>query len=223
MDCGASSSTAAEPSSNDYIAAAPTQALADRIIRALRHPLRLLHRSDALFFVLGATANVYTVNLGGATIHCTCPDPTAPCKHILFVMIRVLGLELHDPCIWRKSLPPQQLNRLLGLPTSADAVAGTKLREKFHQLFSRERLRHPVMVIPEGAACPVCLEEIEREERRVAACGTCKNPIHEECLQAWRKQSKPRRSFSCVLCRARWRDVRAANPGLYLNLSNYVS
>ncbi|KAI7993882.1 hypothetical protein LOK49_LG11G01754 [Camellia lanceoleosa] len=39
-----------------------TQPVADRILRALRHRLRLLHRSES-DFVLGATGNVYTVTL----------------------------------------------------------------------------------------------------------------------------------------------------------------
>lgn len=75
----------------------------------------------------------------------------------------------------------------------------------------------------EGATCPVCLEEIggkEKEENKVVACGTCRNPIHEECLVRW-KRSRGRRSASCVMCRARWKD--RAEQDKYLNLSAYVS
>ncbi|PHU09262.1 hypothetical protein BC332_21122 [Capsicum chinense] len=59
------------------------------------------------------------------------------------------------------------------------------------------------------------------KEERVVACGTCKNPIHEECLMAW-KRSNRRRSIRCVICRPRWRDVRASEQQeKYLNLSAY--
>ncbi|VFQ73206.1 unnamed protein product [Cuscuta campestris] len=211
---------------------APTQPLADRMLRALRHPLRLLHRSGAFFFVLGATGNVYTVHLAAAGKSCDCPDRTAPCKHILFVMIRVLGLGQHDPWIWRKTLRRSHLNSLLGSPTSADVLATAEVREKFHQLFSCEKPaeKRDAIEIRDGAACPVCLEEIRREEaaaaeKRIAACGTCKNPIHTECLQAWKKSSsRPRRSaVTCGICRARWRDPMAVEQEPYLNLSAYVS
>ncbi|XP_031102491.1 mitogen-activated protein kinase kinase kinase 1 [Ipomoea triloba] len=222
MESVASSSSPAEPPRRRAITHA--QPLADRIVRAVSHPLSLLHRSDTLFFVLGATGNVYTVNIA-ATPSCTCPDRTAPCKHILFVMIRVLGINLDDSCLLRRTLRPCQVNRMLGMPISTDVLAGAEVREKFHQLFFRERAeaasRAAAVEIPEGAACPVCLEEIGREER-VAACGTCKNPIHEDCLMAWRRSNRPRRFISCVLCRARWRDVRAAaEQEKYLNLSAY--
>lgn len=61
------------------------------------------------------------------------------------------------------------------------------------------------------------------EEEKIAACFTCRNPIHEECLMAWKRSNSRRRSISCVLCRARWRDVRNELEGdKYLNLSPYI-
>ena len=77
----------------------------------------------------------------------------------------------------------------------------------------------PSIDMEDGATCPVCLEKMGREEKLVA-CGTCRNPIHEECLVRW-KRSRGRRSASCVICRARWRDT--AEQDKYVNLSAYVS
>ncbi|XP_060168779.1 uncharacterized protein LOC132599423 [Lycium barbarum] len=200
----------------------PTQPLADRIFRALSHHLRLLHRCDATFFVLGATCNVYTVTLS-TTPSCSCPDRSTPCKHILFVLIRVLGVSIDDTCLYRRSLRPCQLQRLLNLPISTEALATQKVREMFHQLFSQQPQRtSPVTIkVENGTSCPVCLEEMNEEEK-IAACVTCRNPIHEECIMAWKRSSR-RRSISCVLCRARWRDLRAELEGdKYLNLSPYI-
>jgi len=94
---------------------------------------------------------------------------------------------------------------------------------RFHQLFFQERSKcSPLKIeIEKGVTCPICLEEMNKEER-VAACGTCRNPLHEECLMAW-KRSNRRRSIKCVICRARWRDVRANSEqqDKYLNLSAY--
>ncbi|KAL3500599.1 hypothetical protein ACH5RR_039692 [Cinchona calisaya] len=202
----------------------PTQPLAERVIRALSHRLRLLHRSDdsSTFFVLGATGNVYTVNIS-STPSCTCPDRTTPCKHMLFVFIRVLGISLDDSCLWRRTLRPCQINRLLALPTLNDALAGDTVREMFHRMFfqagpSTYNLG-PRVDTEDGTNCPVCLEEMGKGEK-IVACGTCRNPIHEECLMAWKKSSR-RRSANCVLCRARWRNT--ADQDQYLNLSAYIS
>ncbi|GAV65536.1 SWIM domain-containing protein/zf-RING_2 domain-containing protein [Cephalotus follicularis] len=199
----------------------PTQPVADRIVRAIRHRLRLLHRSESNFFILGATGNVYTVTLS-TTPSCTCPDRLIPCKHILFAYIRVLGVSLDDPCLRRRTLRPCQLSRLLGTPTLVESLAGASVRERFHQLFVQARhqgVSGPVVEIEEGSACPVCLEEMEKGEK-VVACGTCRNLIHEECLARW-KRSRGRRSASCVICRARWRD--RADQDKYLNLAAFVS
>jgi SWIM zinc finger len=57
------------------------------------------------FVVLGATRNVYTVTVGQAP-SCTCPDAAKGnlCKHILFVMLRVLKLRQNNPLVWQKAL-----------------------------------------------------------------------------------------------------------------------
>lgn len=112
------------------------QPVADRIIRALRHRIRLLHRPNAgTFHVLGATCNVYTVTLM-ATPTCTCPDRKKPCKHILFVLIRVLGIPLDDKCLRQRRLRPCILYRLVSAPTRPDCLASYPLQQRFLQLFS---------------------------------------------------------------------------------------
>ncbi|KAE8688982.1 carotenoid cleavage dioxygenase 8 [Hibiscus syriacus] len=171
----------------------PPQPVIERITRALRHPLFLLHRSDSNFVVLGATRNVYTVKLS-STPTCTCPDRTIPCKHILFVLIRALGVSIDDTCLLRRTLRPCRLSRILETSTSPEALARAGLRERFHQIFS-ERKKHgetgDVKEIEEGTVCPVCLEKTK---------------------------SRGRRSANCVLYRARW----SSDQEKYLNLTNYI-
>ncbi|CAN1218947.1 Mitogen-activated protein kinase kinase kinase 1 [Linum perenne] len=199
----------------------PTEPISDRIFRSLRHDLRLLHRSESNFFVLGATGNVYTVSLTTAP-SCTCPDRTSPCKHIFFVLIRVLGVPIEDPALRRRTLRPCLLSRLLSSPSSPDSLAGVSLRRRFHQLFFDflVRQQREQVEIKEGAVCPICMDDIvEEEAAAVAACGTCKNVVHEECLRRW-KRSRGRRGVTCVICRARWRGN--GNEDKYLNLGAYV-
>ncbi|XP_062165343.1 uncharacterized protein LOC133871898 [Alnus glutinosa] len=213
-------SVASNSSSFDNRRFRPIKPIADRIVRALRHHLRLLHRLESKFFVLGATGNVYTVALS-STPSCTCPDRTTPCKHILFVFIRVLGVSLDDACLRRRNLRPCHVNRLLETPTAPGVLAGASVRERFHQLFfqARQGTSRPNVEIQDGITCPVCLDEM-RSGERVVSCGTCRNPIHEECLLRW-KRSRGRRPASCVICRARWRD--RVDQERYLNLAAYIS
>ncbi|KAK4769331.1 hypothetical protein SAY86_027481 [Trapa natans] len=208
--------------------------VAGRIVRAIQNRLLLLHRSGPSFFVLGATGNVYSVTLS-ASPSCTCPDRTAPCKHILFVLIRVLGVPLSDPCLHRKTLRPCHVDRLLVTPSLPGALAGSGLREMFHRHFYQSRqglTQRPAPIhVEDGAICPVCLDEITAqqgaaekdssaaEQKAVVACGTCRNPIHEECLLKW-KRSRGRRPAICVICRARWRDK--VDQDKYVNLAAYV-
>ncbi|GJP43712.1 hypothetical protein CLOM_g3144, partial [Closterium sp. NIES-68] len=66
------------------------------------------------FHVLGATGNVYTVTISQQP-SCTCPDSGNGnlCKHILFVLLRVLRVDQDDPRVWQRSLLSTELNELL--------------------------------------------------------------------------------------------------------------
>jgi hypothetical protein len=241
------SSSAAAASAEE----AATRRVANRIIRALQHQLRLLHRAGAEFFVLGATGNVYTVTLATSPA-CTCPDPAAPCKHILFVLLRVLGLSLDEACVWRQTLRPCQVARLVGSPTYPEVLAGPRARERFHQLWSaqaataasraEQQRRQEACTASagrplDGVACPVCLEEMAPAAAEapggVAAagqallltCGTCRNSVHAECFARW-KRVRARRAATCVVCRARWRKPsrdRGQDQQQYMNLSAYMN
>ncbi|KAF0904826.1 hypothetical protein E2562_037601 [Oryza meyeriana var. granulata] len=205
-----------------------TRRVASRIIRALQHQLRLLHRAGAEFFVLGATGNVYTVTLA-TTPACTCPDPAVPCKHILFVLLRVLGLSLDEACVWRQSLRPCQVARLVGTPTcgDGDVLAGPRARERFHQLWSaraaaakaeqdRRRRREDQAGASaaassgrlDGAACPVCLEEMSpppqqqhQQAQGGGATATAPQPVLLTCGTC--------RNSVHTECFARWKRSRA--------------
>jgi hypothetical protein len=220
---------------------ASTRRVANRIIRALQHQLRLLHRAGAEFFVLGVTGNVYTVTLS-TTPACTCPDPAVPCKHILFVLLRVLGLSLDEACVWRQTLRPCQVARLVGTPTYPDVLAGARARERFHQLWSARPANKPADDRQEassrrpldGAACPVCLEEIAPApasesssgtpaQVMILTCRTCRNAVHAECFARW-KRSRSRRAATCVVCRSRWRQPnREQEQEQYMNLAAYMN
>ncbi|KAK9047891.1 hypothetical protein SSX86_033147 [Deinandra increscens subsp. villosa] len=169
-----------------------------RLQRSLDNPLRLLHRSASAFFVLGSAGKVYTVTLS-ATPTCDCPDPTTPCKHILFVYIRVLSLPQNDPCLQSYNLLPCQLTRLLSAEVSDEAVAGASIRRRFRELYRRRRdERKRSEKVGDGSTCHVCLGEMGVGGVRLVACGACRGRI------------------------IRWRDGDGGDDK-YIDLSAYVS
>ncbi|MCL7047919.1 hypothetical protein MKW94_022149 [Papaver nudicaule] len=91
----------------------------ERVERAFNQCIHLLHRSEADFFVLGDTGNVYTVTLSRIP-SCNCPDQHTPCKHMLFVLLRVLRISSHDACLRSKTLMQSQVARLLKKPSSVE-------------------------------------------------------------------------------------------------------
>ncbi|XP_074316152.1 uncharacterized protein LOC141652533 [Silene latifolia] len=208
----------------------PNEAFVERVAHALSHPLLLLYRSDPDFFVHGSTGNVYVVNLS-ATPSCTCPDKVNPCKHILFVLVKVLGVSLDDSCLRRRVLKPSQLQRLQSTPSSIGSLADPALREKFHQvLFLRKELGGggsvigatkltPCVAVDKGATCPICLNEISGSGDRLLSCGTCNIPVHEKCLMAWKMTTQRRKLVRCVTCRSMLEDK--ADRERYLNLTDF--
>ncbi|XP_056686442.1 uncharacterized protein [Spinacia oleracea] len=202
------------------------QAFIERVSHAVLHNIFLLYRSDPEFYVLGATGNVYIVNIT-ATPSCTCPDRATPCKHILFVLIRVLGVPLDDPSLKSQTLNPCHLERLQATSSSPKSLASRTLRQRFHQMFFLKKELgiqgasiKPCMEADVGATCPICLET-GRSGDRMVACETCKIPIHEECLMTWKMTQKWKILTKCVTCRSQWRLKR--DQDRYVNLSNYVS
>uniref|UniRef100_A0A803LFK9 Mitogen-activated protein kinase kinase kinase 1 n=2 Tax=Chenopodium quinoa TaxID=63459 RepID=A0A803LFK9_CHEQI len=201
------------------------QAFTERVTNALLHHIFLLYRSDPEFYVLGATGNVYIVNIS-ITPSCTCPDRTTPCKHILFVLIKVLGFPLDDPGLRRQTISPCHLEKLQATPSSPVSLASHTLRQRFHQVFFLKKelgLRNanlkPCMKAEVGGTCPICLE-MGRSGDRMVACETCRIPIHEECLMTW-KRTQRKELTKCLTCRSQWKQK--GDQQRYLNLSDYVS
>ncbi|XP_076933615.1 uncharacterized protein LOC143599586 [Bidens hawaiensis] len=175
-----------------------------RLLRSLQNPLDVVHRSNADFFILGATGNVYTVTLSN-TPSCNCPDPTTPCKHILFLYVCVLSVPQTDPILRQKTLTPPELTRLLSAPVSEEAFACQHIRDKFLELYEQWVKDNANVSVDNGAKCSVCCEAMGVDDRKLVACRACKNPIHE----------------GCVISRWKWQEIGEESE--YINLSKYLS
>ena len=85
----------------------PTTAICQRIDRARTQRLYLVQRSEVSglscdFVVLGSTGNVYDVRVSKIPT-CSCPDHARGnlCKHILFVLLKVIGLDPGSPLVYQ--------------------------------------------------------------------------------------------------------------------------
>ncbi|KAI3962962.1 hypothetical protein MKW92_014818 [Papaver armeniacum] len=175
----------------------------------------LLLCCESDFFLLGATGDVYNVRLSTTSL-CSCPDRQIPCKHILFVFLRVLEVSLNDPCVWRKTLRECQLTRLLNIPTSSQILAGSRVRERFLHLFSTKSDLGPPPK-PELGKCVKCRKEMYAEDR-VSDCGAgvCDSVGHVKCMI----YRKPSGAPFCAGCGSRWNEDLEKE---YLNLASYMS
>ncbi len=223
-----------------------------RIDRALSQRLYLIDRTTTLanhvFRILGSTSNLYTVTIG-RTVHCDCPDPNFVCKHIVFVLCRVLNVPTTSPIITQTKFSVVQLYNLLDRTTNdqsdiqvcrrvADAVTHGQLSDEE----PLQTIRKPIDM---DSDCPICFEslavassnlqavassnlqaDISSENGDLVWCQTtCGNNIHKDCFERWANQHTP---VTCPLCRAIWaRDNElmqyrqtGSSSNRYVNLSH---
>eukprot|EP00850_Spirogloea_muscicola_P000502 SM000002S05582 [mRNA] locus=s2:992640:994817:+ [translate_table: standard] len=218
--------------------ASPSKATEERIARAYAHRLYLIDRQTAVcgtdsvptscdFHVLGSTGNVYTVTISRMP-RCTCPDNARgnACKHLLFVMLRVLKVSQDNPCIWQKALLADEVASLLLNNESSAELAGlrasTGVLERFQALNGASTSAVSGAAPPSAAPrklegdCPICYEPLANDSGQpkepVVSCKVCGNNVHRDCFQHW-KSSKTAAGVTCIFCRSPWQDEET-QPGV---------
>lgn len=215
-----------------YRASCP-KSLLDRLGRAQTQRLYLVQQSAIPegggagavdFTVLGSTGNVYTVTLSRVP-GCNCPDHQKRqdlCKHLLFVLLKVVGLDISDPLSFQKAYLTSELERLFE-KLRARRVGGTVL--------ANERVRAAVAAgeppVPEegggsnrrrsleddgGADCPICFDALtgapaDRLTYCRAACGA---NFHADCIRRWLAASSHQ---GCPNCRQPWQHGGGGGAG----------
>jgi hypothetical protein len=228
----------------------------ERINRALTQRLYLVNQEEEVddndvlarnYAVLGSTNNVYDIHIGKIPT-CSCPDFNNGhlCKHILFVMLKVLRVRRDSPLIYQKALLLTELQSIFAaappVPTHG-VVASDVIVSAYQQATkkspgkgSNSSTEEDVVVEQEETIdvmddeecdCPICFEvmplkvTVEALER----CCTCKKRIHKDCIEHWFKHSK-----NCPMCRGPWlsaatalkrgREGMEASSGRYINISS---
>lgn len=219
----------------------PSQDVLARISRAMPgagvggHRLYLIQRGELVpagaapqapsqdFTVLGATGNVYTVRVCRQP-SCTCPDAGKGnvCKHLLFVMLRVLKQPVSNPAIWQKALLTSEVQQLLesGAAPDAGILADEAVRQKFAAAAGGvagpgpAAAAAPTQQRPIEGDCPICCEEMAPGGEAVVFCATCFNNLHQDCFGRWRAQKLgAQQPVTCVYCRAPWMDLGSPGAG----------
>lgn len=191
------------------------------------------------FTVMGVNGNVYNCVISTKP-SCDCPDFTkrvgtpghGPCKHLIFVFIRVLKLKEDDPIWWQAGLLPEEVSEALrsATRTTPDVLADDAVRRQYRAANVPQSSgsagtsnRKPI----EGD-CPICYEnlgegDVVRPDDVTTFCEVCGNNFHKTCVQNW---TRAKGQSSCPLCRAimsRHEAPLARDVHEYTNLAAYSS
>lgn len=183
-----------------------------RIDRAFEQRIYLIEAHDETdknkifrFEIMGNSGTAYNITITeGKAIYCDCPDHKHSynlCKHLLFVLIRVLGMtreqvfnEYYVPLITKTNPFNTSTNSIESCVRYMDkkAVLHLEAAETVDTQGKRE--------VDEEESCPICLEDFGKE-KLVWCKSQCKNYIHASCFTKWVKKKE---DATCVYCRAKW-------------------
>jgi hypothetical protein len=162
------------------------------------------------YAVLGSTGNVYDVKIGQIPT-CSCPDCAKGrlCKHIIFVLVKVLHVPQDSELVYQDALLQCELGMIFNTaPKTATGLiqANNEVVEAYKKTFGFGEVSEEVKPIvkteliakeAEGD-CPVCFEDLAGEEA-LDSCSTCRNFLHTGCLKRWLVVQK-----TCCYCRSDW-------------------
>ena len=188
------------------------------------------------FVVMGSTGNLYTVTIS-QLVQCTCPDCARGniCKHILFVMLKVIGLPPNSPLIYQAALITEELQEIANLLTQRMAQVG-RAASNSHSFMADERVQKAYNELKspnskqadkkeeeeeedeasgvkrqsaEGEDCPICFDPLANE-KLVYCKAVCGANFHATCINTWKQQQQHRGTFTCPNCRSEWMDDEQA-------------
>ncbi|KAF2101076.1 hypothetical protein NA57DRAFT_26498, partial [Rhizodiscina lignyota] len=176
----------------------PPQAYSDIYLRATTQRMFVIERTrsgteecpEETVELAGSTGNIYQVNICKVPT-CNCPQgmKRRQCKHIIYVMIRVLRA-------------PEDLQYQL-------ALLSNELREIM--------AKAPPILSPENTSkdgnrkeidgdCPICFTPFEPDGEEIVYCkAACGNNIHKGCFEQWAATKQGTSGgVTCPLCRTPW-------------------
>lgn len=142
----------------------------------------------------GSTGNIYTQNVA-LVPGCDCPHANKgnQCKHIIYVMLRVLKAPEH--LAYQLALTTAELREVI---KNAPAIPGVET-DPTDAAGEQDGNRKPI----EGE-CPICYDELDASKDSIVYCkSACGNNVHKDCMQKWISMSGGGKA-TCPYCRAKW-------------------
>ena len=155
-----------------------------------------VNECKGMYKILGNSGKQYKVCISSDENTCTCPDHSmrlVDCKHILFVLIQVLGFNRDNIRSHRQLLKEAFEKRAVLNTVHNGSIDVNSMEEKKND--KRKQI--------EGADCPICLELLETGETIVYCKKTCGNNFHEYCFLKWKHANKG--DATCPMCRGWWK------------------
>ncbi len=190
------------------------------------NPIRNKEGPHITFTVLGSTGNVYDVTLCKLP-KCTCPDNGKGnlCKHILFVMLKIIGLESSSPLVYQAAYLTDELNELLQLLQNRKAALGLveankAVKDQYDKMKKSENNGEEGEGEEDGikrkkieGECPVCFDDLLPPGQASSSSSTlityckmsCGQNFHSECIKMWATQCG--NNPTCPACRQTWIDT----------------
>jgi hypothetical protein len=173
--------------------------------------------------VLGSTGNVYNVTVGQIPT-CSCPDHLRGnlCKHILFIFLKVVGLDDDSPHVYQAALLKSELEHIFSLMTSRRVGGSVMANDQVQQTYTSLKkgdIDEPAVAgvtrksLEADSDCPICFDSMDGGAQTSltycrAMCGT---NFHHDCIKRWLGQN--RQKPTCPACRQQWDDGLAKFPG----------
>ncbi|KAL5380475.1 hypothetical protein DPSP01_007795 [Paraphaeosphaeria sporulosa] len=173
------------------------RALSQRLTVITRERVGTDDEPEEKVTMAGSTGNVYTQHIGHVP-SCDCPHAKKgnQCKHIIYVMLRVL--KAAENIAYQLALTSSELQDLFRnaapIP-SADSGIGDGHETEMDG--NRKKI--------EGE-CPICYCDFEPGTEAIVYCkAACGNNVHKSCMQSWIIAKGIGRA-TCPYCRAKWED-----------------
>jgi hypothetical protein len=152
------------------------------------------------FIVMGNSGNVYNVEIKDKP-SCTCPDymtRSNRCKHIYFVLIRIMKVSDEDKCDFTKKDLSTMFKQI---PKITDnLVVDNLIKSKYdNKKINSESLTKQKST---DDLCPICLDDLENGDKLDYCKYSCGKSVHLICFGMWKKS----KGDTCVFCRQNWNN-----------------
>ena len=120
--------------------------------------------NERTYLIMGSTGNVYTVIISNKS-SCTCPDyrkRKKRCKHIYFVLIRIMKVENPEKKIFSNEELKEMFNNIPLITNNL--IIDKNKREKFYEMTNKINLNKSKKKIEQkindNDICPICLDSL---------------------------------------------------------------